>query len=366
MRIKQLDVLRGVAVWLVLGRHMPFIDIYSGFGSGFLKIWERMGWIGVDLFFVLSGFLVSGLLFKEYQSTGKIDVLLFLIRRGFKIYPGYYFLLLFTILVYFYVFKIAFSARAIFEQIFFVQNYFFLLWDHTWSLAVEEHFYFLLVLFLLWCSRRRTADPFFDLPKAFVFLALGCLVLRVQNSIQNPQFGAQLHLFLTHLRIDSLMFGVVLSYAHHFHQEKFRQWVVAHKGWIAGLSAIMLTPVFIFELPDTPFIYTYGLTLNYLGLGGMMMVFLYAVHIPEGQLNGLAKTGFFSYSIYLWHFPILRWVMPKMIEWTGITNTSLLVLIIIYFSMTISVGIWVARLIEIPCLRYRDRVFVKKKYIEAV
>jgi len=74
-RLRELDFLRGVAILLVLFRHQLLFS--------FLK---TMGWIGVDLFFVLSGFLISGLLFKEFQKFGAINPKLFLIRRGFKIY----------------------------------------------------------------------------------------------------------------------------------------------------------------------------------------------------------------------------------------------------------------------------------------
>jgi len=77
-RNQSLDMLRGVAVLLVLGRHMD--------GAG---IWSSAGWCGVDLFFVLSGFLISGLLFTEFKKTGTIDVKRFWIRRGFKIYPAF-------------------------------------------------------------------------------------------------------------------------------------------------------------------------------------------------------------------------------------------------------------------------------------
>ena len=87
-RVVFFDVLRGIAVILVLGRQMaaPAPDV-----SGLLKhganLWIQVGWTGVDLFFVLSGFLVSGLLFTEYQRHGSVDVVRFLVRRGFKIYP---------------------------------------------------------------------------------------------------------------------------------------------------------------------------------------------------------------------------------------------------------------------------------------
>src|ERR1700730_5300453 len=78
-RNQSLDILRCVAVLLVLGIHVPHY-----------RLWARVGWTGVDLFFVLSGFLISGLLFRDYQEHGSIDWKRFLIRRGFKIYSSYY------------------------------------------------------------------------------------------------------------------------------------------------------------------------------------------------------------------------------------------------------------------------------------
>jgi peptidoglycan/LPS O-acetylase OafA/YrhL len=82
-RNQSLDVLRGVAILLVLGRH-----------HGQYVLWHRAGGIVVSLFFVLSGFLISGLLFTEWKTTGRINLPRFFVRRAFKIYPAYYFFLL--------------------------------------------------------------------------------------------------------------------------------------------------------------------------------------------------------------------------------------------------------------------------------
>lgn len=87
MRLKHLDFLRGIAVLLVLFRHYALSIVLF-----------NIGWIGVDLFFVLSGFLVSGLLFKEYIKYGNIKPILFLIRRGLKIYPLFYFALILSLI----------------------------------------------------------------------------------------------------------------------------------------------------------------------------------------------------------------------------------------------------------------------------
>ena len=149
-------------------------------GSGGAKLWldpsghravvQRFGsspglnihfWMGVDLFFVLSGFLVSGLLFSEYRNRGELRPWRFLARRGFKIYPGFYILLLASWLLFArFVPHINFLYEALF-----VQNYLARVWNHTWSLAVEEHFYIGLTILLWGLARFRGGkNPFNALP----------------------------------------------------------------------------------------------------------------------------------------------------------------------------------------------------------
>src|SRR6266511_858077 len=93
-RVQQLDVLRGVAVVLVLGRHveLPATTVAPAVQAA-ATFWYQIGWVAIDLFFVLSGFLISGLLFTEYQKHGTVRIGRFLIRRGFKIYPAFYVML---------------------------------------------------------------------------------------------------------------------------------------------------------------------------------------------------------------------------------------------------------------------------------
>ena len=78
-RLQEIDFLRGLAILIVLFRHHWLTSFTFNFG-----------WAGVDLFFVLSGFLVSGLLFSEYKKFGDLKPFRFLVRRGFKIYPMFF------------------------------------------------------------------------------------------------------------------------------------------------------------------------------------------------------------------------------------------------------------------------------------
>ncbi|HEX4406503.1 MAG TPA: acyltransferase, partial [Polyangia bacterium] len=148
-RLNRLDILRAIAVLLVLGRHM-YVTMF----------WMRTGWMGVDLFFVLSGFLVSGLLFAEHQKYGKLNVVRFWVRRAFKIYPAFYFLLIVSAVTGFH------QKGWLLADVFFFQNYVPGWWHHTWSLAVEEHFYLLAPLLLALIARagRGQKDPFVRLP----------------------------------------------------------------------------------------------------------------------------------------------------------------------------------------------------------
>jgi len=131
IRLRELDFLRGIAIILVLIRH-----------SSITQFLVNIGWIGVDLFFVLSGFLVSGLLFKEYKVYGELNIKRFLIRRGFKIYPLFYVAAIPYILIK--ISESTFSLPLLLGDLFFLQNYvsnWGYLYAAGWSLAVEEHFY---------------------------------------------------------------------------------------------------------------------------------------------------------------------------------------------------------------------------------
>src|SRR5687767_1067051 len=199
-RLRTLDILRVVAVLLVMVRHLapPAPDMPSWLLT-VTSMLIRGGWIGVDLFFVLSGFLVSGLLFKEYQRTGMVDIGRFLIRRGFKIYPPFYVLLLVLVVVGWDVL----TWRRILIDVFFVQNYFSpsVTWA-TWSLAIEEHFYLMLAC-LTWCLVRWRSQPFRCIPVIWITVAVSCLAARM--SLMDRPFDTSTHLLPTHLRIDALL-----------------------------------------------------------------------------------------------------------------------------------------------------------------
>jgi peptidoglycan/LPS O-acetylase OafA/YrhL len=353
-RMKQLDILRAVAVAAVLGRHV-YIN----------RIWNRMGWVGVDLFFVLSGFLISGLLFSEYKKRAKIDLARFFIRRGLKIYPAFYVLILATVLVW-----IHFGHRPTLgewiPEIFFFQNYRFGMWGHTWSLAVEEHFYILLGVFLLLLSKysRNRSDPFRVIPRTFLIVSFTLLVMRIATASASS-FHYRTHLFPTHLRIDSLFFGVLLGYFHHFRPEVIPNLLKARKNRIgvAVLSVMLILPPFFLEVQNA-FILTFGLTFLYLGFGGLLVLSFYCpVAWPSifdrtvsRVGSALAYIGANSYSIYLWHRSTATWGLRSLARMLPF-HLNYIAEFAAYATMSIALGILMARLIEFPVLKLRDHLY---------
>ena len=373
-RLRGLDVLRGIAIVLVLGHHMgaPPADASAIVLKG-LDLWSRAGWVGVDLFFVLSGFLVAGVLFREYLRTGDVGVTRFLLRRGFKIYPAFYVLLLVTVVIDRW-FARPVPGNALLAEALFVQNYGHHVWNHTWSLAVEEHFYLLLAALVAvrLAGQRATVDrghdPFAFLVPLFGVVAVVELALRdVTAIVAAPWYP--LHLCPTHLRLDSLLWGVTLSYFYHFRGRRLARVVEARRDLILLASIICLAPC-LFLPSSSVFMETVGFTLLYLGFGGVLLLTLHprtprtltapaswpAVRaaLTGAVTTGLQWVGVYSYSIYLWHMPVQTWVvigLGRLLRWAPPPGLALAM----YFADSIIIGVLMARLIELPGLAIRDR-----------
>ncbi|HKF56864.1 MAG TPA: acyltransferase [Blastocatellia bacterium] len=352
-RSATLDILRAIAIFLVLGRHLrPCASWVSHILSDLGLLWVAGGWTGVDLFFVLSGFLISGLLFKEHARNGSISFKRFFIRRGFKIYPAFYVMVAVSLCVLL-ISGTPVPLSKVLEELFFLQNYGTGgLWTHEWSLAVEEHFYiFLPILLIVIAGRNRNStNPFRLIPSLFVAIALVCLSLRVYITAAQP-FTSLTHLFPTHLRIDSLFFGVVISYYYHYNSAQFRRFARRFRPVLLVLGALAFVPAFTMRLDTEVFVPTVELTLLYLG-GGLIVV---AVAGWEPKLNkftrAIAFVGSRSYSIYLWHQPFHEAVVIKYLAINWYTYA------VSYLAGSIVIGIVMYRLVEYPALKIRDRVF---------
>lgn len=216
-----LDVLRFVAVVIVMHTHTtmgfrPFQIFDFPTYSSFLPT----GSSGVDLFFVLSGFLVSGLLFTELKQRGTMSLGRFFIRRAFKIYPCFWVLLIVSMLWRRHL-SGNFLWGNLLPEFFFYQNYVPGLWEHTWSLAVEEHFYLLLIgVFWLLKALAKTGEQMkiHLAPRAFEIAFIVCTLARIVTWLYVAESGLNKHrwsMWTTHARVDALFFGMLLAYYWH-------------------------------------------------------------------------------------------------------------------------------------------------------
>jgi peptidoglycan/LPS O-acetylase OafA/YrhL len=362
LRFAKVDALRGFALLLVLGRHLITIpnDLPLLFKT-LLFTWREIGWIGVDLFFVLSGFLVSGILFVEQQRTGSVQIIRFLTRRGLKIYPSFYFF----IAVSFFVswgtdIPAPLSSTRFVGEVLFIQNYYDCLWNHTWSLAVEEHFYLSLAALtgtLLWIN-QETKDPFHSLPALALLVSLFLLVARTLIAYNSPEGCGHLTFSYTHLRIDSLFFGVFLSYLYHFKQRFLAPIVSRAAPFLRAASILVFLLPVLFPISYSRFCYSIGFTLLYLGFGATLLLSLPFEHAKPSASRWyrapLERLGKNSYSIYLWH--MMAYELSTHIS-RPLSSGGFYLQVAIYLPGSLVMGLLAAQFVEFPILRFRERYF---------
>ena len=351
-RLPRLDQLRALAVLLVLGRHLEgLVQVPWAPVDAVLGAWKRVGWLGVDLFFVLSGFLVTGVLFAEQRQRGSFSPARFYFRRALKILPPFWLLLGATVAA-----RLLRGhqppGRELLGELVFLQNYVGALWPHTWSLAVEEHFY-LVCPWLLWAFSR---SPSF--PRVVLALAAGVLLLRVGHGLWRPQFTYPTHLAPTHLRLDGLLVGTWLAWAWHGRREAFERFVRRHALALRWAPLFAFGPFLFVEIDAAPWGWTVGFSLVALGSAAWVAL---AVGGGEGRPSRvgrwLAAVGERSYSIYLWHFPVLIWGSLLWTRVTGARPEGSAAAVLAYLGASVAVGWAMAHAVERPVLAVRDRLW---------
>jgi peptidoglycan/LPS O-acetylase OafA/YrhL len=380
-----LDILRGLAISLVLLTHFPPTRLAVDAWSEVPVLWlQRIGWVGVDLFFVLSGFLISGLIFKEYDRTGGFDGRRFWLRRGLKIWPAYFasYGLMTLLRIGWEAWRgQAEQAQSLFDDAVcnavFLQNYLACQpWSHSWSLAVEEHFYTVFALLAaVLCLRagRRGVEgsrAFGFLVPTFAIVMFGDLLLRALVTLPEYAAGAGRAYHESHLRADSLLCGVFLGYVFRYHRAA--PWI-AWLRWPVCTFALLLALMWptIWPRGGTPLSETIGFTLTFLSFG---VVVATAAKNPDfgrssrglgSQVLALiASLGVYSYTVYLFHailFGIpgvetlrqhaLSLVLPAI----GAQSTLWLDRIA-FLALSIGGGVALSHLVERPFLALRERI----------
>lgn len=339
-RITSIDIWRGAAIIVVVLFHFNHSIPY--------------GYLGVDLFFVISGLLVGGLLTKDFLNGRKINVFRFFLRRGFKIWPSYYtFLIVGTILAYLTYNKenssqiIPFSDAA--RYLLFYQNYtggaFHWSFDHVWSLCVEEHFYILLPLMFIvlgWIKgnwKMLFVSLLMVIVMGFVFKVL---VLYFTHS--KDTYSA------THNRIDALGWGVLLNLVILKFSSKLKRFSHLYLLTLVGIIgfAIALT---IDILGDSVF-YHKVVFQSVVPICFFMMI-LGSYYYDFSKLKVIRIMGYYSYNWYLWH-PVIVVIISQNIGF-GIDG------FILYLLLSFVVGVFFTVVVEEPLLRMRKHYMTNNK-----
>lgn len=304
-RIPELDGLRGIAISLVLLGHY-FVNPWQtipGSYAAYLQAALRLTAIGVDLFFVLSGFLIGGILVDKRSSANYFRA--FYARRFFRIFPLYYAVLCaFAIAVHFlrgseWLLKDPLPAWSYFA---YVQNYLmgtkgsfgpnFL--GITWSLAIEEQFYLTLPL-LVWLVKPRS------LRWLLIAYVIAGPVIRYAEYLHSGPFGV---FVFTLGRADALLLGVLIALV--FRTPEFRQWFRAHlRSLWAAFFVLFLGMVPIALKPRSVLLDTILRPSWVALLFGCLLIL--ALSQRWGLLNqalcnrSLRQIGVYAYCLYLTH-----------------------------------------------------------------
>lgn len=373
-RSKAVDFLRGIAVLLVLGCHFVVRPDEAGFLAPLAGLWYRIGWAGVDLFFVLSGFLVSGLLFAEFKRNQRVDARRFLVRRALKIWPAYFVYITFIAAWLFWQEENGQAGvwgwESTWPNILHVQNYFGSPRGHTWSLAVEEHFYLVgVALAALLLKGRRVAFAHRVFPTAAIAGLVVVAWMRHAGFAEGNR--AALNLFATHLRFDGLLVGSLVAYFAHFGPGRLKE-CLRRPVFSILIGGGLAAPALLFTPNHSAMMAGAGLSFMYVGFALFM---LGMIGLEQGTerakqffssltVKGIARLGFFSYGIYLWHVDLAQTPMkkvalivgragfPEWATWFGVTAA--------YLLLAVAAGVLMSRLIELPFLVARDRLFPSK------
>lgn len=351
-RIKSIDGLRAISIMMVLlshaGETMPAIVRNNYFLQFFAN-----GQLGVRVFFVISGYLITKLLIIERQKNGKINLKHFYLRRIFRIFPIFYMYIFVILLIkWFFIPDIVNSYNTVLLAGLYVWNYaqFFhnaadpkggWFFGHFWSLAMEEQFY------LLWPVAFGVIASKIKLKKIVVGIIIIMPVLRLLTYVFIPVTRGQIRLML-HTGGDTILIGclgAIIESEANF-KEKYLKYI--QNTWLVALSAIFL--VVISHLIENRFKGGYDLSVG-ISLNNICILFIlfWCVYVPSGFAKLLntrlfLQVGILSYSIYIWQQLILTSMIST---WFNKFPQNMAVVFV--------VGIFSYYVIEKPILKLKHR-----------
>lgn len=386
-RFRPLDGVRATAALLIIGFHSVAFNelgVPGGPGGHSLSLAHRFlaqCWIGVDLFFVLSGFLIGRILFLQLQD-GRIGFRAFYVRRAFRIFPPYYVMLTLSLFVVAPMSRFAglyggaswdTLLRRIPANYLYLNNYLFgLTLDNamawSWSLCVEEHFYLLCpaLLVLLFRWRKSAARV-----AVLATLVLVPLSLRALAFARDPQMIPMVLYLESHTHADGLLVGVLIAYLHVFQRGTISAWS-ARMGPLAWLGALGCFAA-VFAAGGTLSRGFFPVVVQFFALavgGGLVLL---NVIYGGGLLARLLSYGWwqplarYSYGMYLVHPFAIVWLCsvwpggPQMVL-HSVNHLALFVMLAVGLSFGVAALLYLV--VERPMIEYGVRL--SQPYLTAV
>lgn len=367
--IPSLDGLRAIAIiWVMLHNSGmdDLLDLHTLHGK-LLALLMTMGWLGVQLFFALSGFLITGILLDAKQRHTPHLLKLFYMRRILRIFPVYYFFLLIIViaasltLVPTWLHSV---SSHIWLFIFYINNWFEpfreLGLGHLWSLAVEEQYYLFWPFIVISLSRSR-------LYLACAFLIVIAIAFR-QYATAYTSYPEMAYV-TTIARVDALVLGSILAIILR-HQAFFYR--VDRLMLVSGIIALayMLLILVVWEQYDRV---RPGLTVLNQTMAALLFTSLiyYSLNLNDGKaawlsrwlsISWLRSIGKYSYAMYIFHFPVAlllkTYLLEPMIHWfrfAGEQASGMVFVTILSISLFTTYSLaWISwRLVERPFLKMK-------------
>ena len=362
-RLAPVDGLRAIAILWVISFHvLVYIGKAVRYGPDepLFRLANR-GLLGVDVFFVISGFLIGSMLMREHEKCGRIAFGRFYLRRALRILPAYWAALLL------YVLLGEKNSDTAWANLLFVNN---LLpqsrqaMDWTWSLAIEEQFYvvFPLVVAVGFRATERRLALF------LVLFALGVAIRALvvaRHGIHLPNADhARVHydeLYdKPHTRYVSLLAGVIVAYVVHFRRPVVTRIGIACAFGAALLLSIVPQPIFAWRLgPTLDFLYfTASAPLFAAAVGYLLLASLTRKSVLSRFLSwrGFYPVAQLSYSAYLLHVMIIEGGLEVDAFARAHSSLALLAAFAIVTSVVLASSLPLYLLVERPFMVLRDRI----------
>lgn len=299
------------------------------------NVFLPFGYLGVDLFFVISGLLVGSILIRKFKRNERIGFWRFILQRGFKIWPSYYtFLIAGTLLAILFYSEskpgyIINGGIDALRYVFFYQNYtstpYHWPFDHVWSLCIEEHFYILLPIMMI-----VVVKVFGNKKRALLFSVAGLILAGILFKIISYYLINSKDIYSgTHNRIDALGWGVLLGVLVTYYDSYLRSMKNRFLFFIAGL---LVFSVCIFLFLNWKSIEFQRMAFHSIAPFSFFLMLLGVYYTDFSAWKPLRFISYYSYNWYLWH-PVFVLACSKFfgITWWGL----ILYMLISFFTAMI-------------------------------